>query len=98
MTAIAPTAMQPPRLSVLHAAATGAAIVALLLVLSWATAASGAMPQTGTLFGTIDAGSPFALAVACAYAIVRGALIALSIAVSYNAFRFLGAVRSVENP
>lgn len=77
------------RLGVAHAAATGAAVVLFLLVLLWASAASGALPHLRVLFGPMGAGSPAALLIGALYGAVIGALSGLAIAVFYNLFRFL---------
>jgi hypothetical protein len=87
------TATKPRALGLLHAAATGAAVVVFLFVLLWATSASGTMPHLRALFGPMGAGSPFALLVAALYALALGALIGLLVAIFHNAFRFLAPAR-----
>jgi hypothetical protein len=89
-------ATRPHRLGVTHMAATGAAALVFLFVLFWASAAFGGLPHLRALFGPMGAGSPTAVLIGLLYALVGGALIGAIVAVSYNIFRFLGAVQSVE--
>lgn len=98
MATVPATTPRPESLGLLHAAATCAAVVLFLFILLWASAASGAIPPVmRALFGPMGAGSPTALAIGAVCALVMGALIGLLVAVFYNFFRFLAAVRSVEH-
>ncbi|HVY86350.1 MAG TPA: hypothetical protein VG943_14545 [Caulobacterales bacterium] len=73
--------------SVVHAAAIGAAIVMFLLVVLWASAALGMLPHLRSLFGPMGAGSPFAIVVALAFALVLGAAVGAVFGVGYNIAR-----------
>jgi hypothetical protein len=83
-------------LGFLHSAATGAAVLVFLFILFWASAASGALPHLRALFEPMGAGSPFALMVGAAYAVVVGALAGLFVAIFYNLFGFLHPMRNAR--
>jgi hypothetical protein len=84
------------RLGLLHAATTGAAVFVFLLVLLWASVASGAMPHLRALFGPMGAGSPAAFLIGVGYAVVAGALTGLSLAIFHNLFGFLAPRRKAD--
>lgn len=84
------------RIGLLHAGATGAAVLVFLFILFWASAASGALPHLRVLFGPMGAGSPFALMIGATYAIITGALAGLLLAIFYNLFGFLNPIRNTR--
>jgi hypothetical protein len=84
------------RIGLAHAAATGAAALVFLFILFWGSAASGALPHLRSLFGPMGAGSPFALSIGAAYAVVIGAVAGLLLAIFYNFFSFLRPNRNAR--
>jgi hypothetical protein len=87
---------RPPRLGLMHMAATGAAVLLFLFVLLWATSASGGLPYLREYFGPSGSGSPMAIALGAVIMLVLGGILGLITAMFFNVFRFLAAVESVE--
>ncbi len=78
----------PPRLGLVHAAATFAAVLVFLFVLLWAGAAFGALPQVRTWLGP-NFYSPTLFTLGLSVAFCSGAMMGLLTGFFFNALAFL---------
>jgi hypothetical protein len=82
-----------PRLNLVRCAFTGAAVLIVLFILCWATAAAGALNASHafiSLFTPAEASSLAALIGGALWALGFGALTGALVAAFYNLFRFAG--------